>query len=160
MPLHFTPAAPFIGEKNMNINITEKNTDLPSYINENVSSLMGLTGGRTYGIIVCDEMVTVADWEGQTGLPCFSFSYDITFIEPEHVTLTGCWRSDDVRSFLPGRMEKLPDGGLKAVDMDIRHDNCGDIAALFENERPQGGICFRLYARGEFLRIIVPDGWV
>lgn len=161
----------------MNIQIDSPRTkQLPPHVNGYVSNLMALTGGHLSGILICDEMVTVADWEGRNGLPYFSFSYSITFIEPEMVTLTDCYHTDDIRLELPGRILADQAGHPVEDGMEILHDNCGDIPRLFgfseaedgslmlsdrDGVTPgQPGMCYRLSAKGESLLVISPDSWI
>ena len=157
------------------MNISETiTTGLPVHIRPDIQNLMALTGGHLAGIIVSDEQVLVLDWEGQNGLPYFSFSYSITFLESEKVTLTSVYHTEDIRQALPGMVSAGADGKLVCEGMEILHDNCSDIPAIFglrqnadgtwapeaqDGAEALSGWCYELSAKGEKLTVIAPDRW-
>lgn len=159
----------------MKINKNISPDQLPASVSENVRNLEELTGGRGSGIIIYDEKVLVCDWSGQQGLPEVTFSYDIILEDSELIELTDIKHVDDIRSVLPGTMEYNPDTRkVYAKNMDLLHDDRGDLAALFGFQpvngakaklnadgsiRPIAGTCYELAGRGERLIVVAPEGW-
>lgn len=159
----------------MNTDSNIENLQLPCLISDKVRNLMELTGGKKSGILIYEERVIVCDWSEIKGLPFVTFAYDFVFTESDDIELTEIRYVDDVRTVLPGIVEYDTDGIiLVEKNMDVLHDQMGDIPALFgygvkngtqprfdENGcvLPVPAVCYYLLGGDEVIIAAAPDDW-